>query len=49
MKESIAILLAFAIGALCGRFQIPLPAPTHWVGIALIAAIWLGYQMFRAA
>jgi XapX domain-containing protein len=43
MKETIALLLAFAIGALCGRFAIPLPAPSHWFGVAVIAMIWLGY------
>ncbi len=47
MKEVVAILLAFGMGALCGRFQIPLPAPIHWLGVALIAAIWLGYTLFK--
>jgi XapX domain-containing protein len=47
MKEVIAILLAFGIGALCGRFHVPLPAPPHWIGVVLIAAIWLGYTLFK--
>ena len=47
MKEIIAILLAFGVGALCGRFQIPLPAPPHWIGVLLIAATWLGYTLFK--
>jgi len=47
MKESIALLLAFTIGALCGRFDIPLPAPSHWFGVAVIAAIWAGFALFR--
>ena len=47
IKEIIAVVLAFGIGALCGRFQIPLPAPPHWVGVALIVAIWLGYTVFK--
>lgn len=47
MKEIIALLLAFGIGALCGRFQVPLPAPPHWMGVALIATIWLGYTLFK--
>ncbi len=49
MKEVIAIVIAFAIGALCARFQIPVPSPAHWIGVALIAAIWLGYTLFKPA
>ncbi len=49
MKEAIAIVIAFGIGAACGRFQIPLPAPPHWVGVALIVAIWLGYTVFKSS
>ncbi|MEM7699249.1 MAG: XapX domain-containing protein [Verrucomicrobiota bacterium] len=48
-KEIIAVILAFAIGAGCARFQIPLPAPTHWIGVALIVAIWLGYTLVKQA
>lgn len=44
MKELIAIAIAFGIGALCAKFQIPLPAPPQWIGVALIAAIWLGRE-----
>ena len=31
----------------CLALEIPLPAPTHWIGVALIVAIWLGYTLFR--
>ena len=47
MKEAIALLVAFGIGAACARFTIPVPAPPHWIGVALIAAIWLGYTLFK--
>jgi XapX domain-containing protein len=47
MKEILAVIIAFGIGAACGRFAIPLPAPPHWIGVALIAAIWLGYTLFK--
>lgn len=47
MKETLALLLAFGIGAVCARFQIPLPAPPHWMGVALIVAIWLGFILFK--
>lgn len=47
MKEAIALIIAFGIGALCARFSIPLPAPPHWIGVALIVAIWLGYVVFK--
>ncbi|MEM0968700.1 MAG: DUF1427 family protein [Verrucomicrobiota bacterium] len=47
MKLAIALFLAFSIGALCARFDIPLPAPPTWYGVALIAAIWLGYTAFK--
>lgn len=47
IKTAVALLVAFAIGGLCGRFQVPLPAPPHWVGVALIVAIWLGYVCFK--
>ncbi|MEM1442797.1 MAG: XapX domain-containing protein [Verrucomicrobiota bacterium] len=47
MKEAIAVAIAFAIGALCARFEIPLPAPPHWIGVALIVAIWLGYSVVK--
>ena len=47
MKEVIAVLIAFGIGAACGRFAIPLPAPPHWIGLLLNAANWLGYTRFK--
>jgi|GEM_PF-1244384 len=46
MKECLAVLIAFGIGALCARFAIPLPAPPTWFGVLLIASIWLGYALF---
>jgi len=49
MKESVGVILAFAIGAICGKFQIPLPAPTHWMGLVLVFAIWLGYSLFKTS
>lgn len=48
MKLLIAILLAIAIGFACGKTNIPLPAPNHWIGVALIAAIFLGYYLSGA-
>jgi len=45
-KEVVGILLAFGIGAFCALFRIPVPAPPHWIGVAMIVAIWLGYTAF---
>ncbi|NNC88172.1 MAG: XapX domain-containing protein [Akkermansiaceae bacterium] len=47
LKEIIAILLAFGIGALCGRFGIPVPSPPTWFGVLLIGMIWLGYVVTK--
>jgi XapX domain-containing protein len=47
MKECIAVVLAFVLGASCARFQIPLPAPPHWMGVLLIVATWAGYAIFK--
>ena len=49
MKEILAIIIAFGIGAGCGRFNVPIPAPPHWLGVILIASIWLGYTLFKPA
>ena len=46
-KYLISALIAFGIGALCGKFEIPLPAPPHWFGVVLIAAIWVGFFTFK--
>ncbi|RFC46552.1 MAG: hypothetical protein DVB23_001577 [Verrucomicrobia bacterium] len=47
MKQGIAVVIALAIGAICGRFGIPLPAPPHWFGVVLIFCIWLGYVLAK--
>ena len=47
MKQGIALVIALAIGYFCGRYEIPLPAPPHWFGVALIACIWLGYVLAK--
>lgn len=47
MKDLIALMIAFLIGALCGRYKIPLPAPPDGKGVLLIVAIWGGYVIFR--
>ena len=47
LKEILGLLIAFGIGALCGVFRLPLPAPPHWLGVAMIATIWLGYTLFH--
>lgn len=48
LKEALALVFAFAIGGMCGRFSIPLPAPPHLFGVVLIATVWLGYFVFKS-
>lgn len=43
MKTVLSLLLAFAIGAACRSFEIPVPAPPRITGALLILAITLGY------
>ena len=43
MKTVIGVLLAFAIGALCRVFDVPLPSPTRLIGAVLVLSITLGY------
>jgi len=43
MKLLIAAAICFGIGLACGRYEVPLPAPNHWVGVAAIVVIYLGY------
>jgi len=43
MKLLIAAVICFGIGWTCGRYEVPLPAPNHWVGVAAIVLIYLGY------
>lgn len=40
---AIGLLLAFAVGAVCRRLDIPVPAPPSVYGVLLILAITLGY------
>ena len=48
IAKFVALAIAFAIGAMCGKFEIPLPAPPHWFGVLLIVTIWLGYAVFKS-
>jgi XapX domain-containing protein len=43
MKIAIGFLLAFAVGALCRWFDIPLPAPPRLLGALLIVTATVGY------
>ena len=43
MKTASGFLLAFAIGAACRWFEIPLPAPPRLVGALLVVAITVGF------
>jgi len=45
MKLAIAYLIAFAIGFLCGRYSIPLPAQISLIGVGLILALTIGYLL----
>ena len=40
---AIGLILAFAVGAVCRRLDIPVPAPPSVYGVLLILAITLGY------
>jgi XapX domain-containing protein len=39
----ISLLLALGIGALCRRFDLPLPAPPNPLGALLVVLLTLGY------
>jgi len=43
MKLLLGFVLAFAIGAACRFFQIPVPAPPKLVGALLVLTATLGY------
>ena len=45
MKTIAAMWIALGIGVLCGRFNIPLPAPITITGVGLILTIWIGYKL----
>ena len=44
VKIAVSLLLAFAIGAGCRYFAIPVPAPPKLLGGLLIIAITVGYM-----
>ena len=43
MKHLFGMAAAFFIGGLCGALKIPIPAPNHWFGVALILMVYLGW------
>ena len=43
MKNAIALALAFAVGAACRWFDIPVPSPPKILGALLVVATTLGY------
>jgi XapX domain-containing protein len=43
MKTAIGLVLAFAIGAACRAFDIPVPSPQKLIGAVLVLAITVGY------
>jgi XapX domain-containing protein len=46
MYELLAgLLIAFAIGACCRRFDIPSPAPPRIVGALLVVAMTVGFLL----
>ena len=45
MNELIGLLLAFAIGALCRWFDVPVPAPPRIVGALLVVAMTVGFTL----
>ncbi|MBX3023616.1 DUF1427 family protein [bacterium] len=42
-KSLIGLLLAFAIGATCRVFDVPVPSPPKLMGALLVLAITVGY------
>ncbi len=45
MKLILAVIISLAIGGLCRKFDIPLPAPNAFLGVLLIFCIYLGYKL----
>jgi XapX domain-containing protein len=43
MNAVIGLFLAFAIGAVCRWFDIPVPAPPRIVGALLVVAMTVGF------
>jgi XapX domain-containing protein len=43
MKTIIGLFVAFALGAVCRVFDIPVPSPPKLVGALLVLTITLGY------
>jgi XapX domain-containing protein len=43
MKSVIGLFLAFAVGAGCRYFDIPVPSPPKLLGALLVVATTLGY------
>jgi XapX domain-containing protein len=43
MKSAIGLILAFAVGAGCRYFDIPVPSPPKLLGALLVVATTLGY------
>ncbi len=43
MKSTIGLALAFALGASCRYFDIPVPSPPKLLGALLVAATTAGY------
>ena len=43
MKTVVGLLVAFALGAVCRVFDIPVPSPPKLIGALLVLAITLGY------
>lgn len=44
MKSAIGLFLAFAVGAACRYFDIPVPSPPKLLGALLVVATTLGYM-----
>jgi XapX domain-containing protein len=42
-KSIIGLLLAFALGATCRAFDVPVPSPPKLMGALLVLAITAGY------
>jgi len=43
LAQAMGYLLAFLVGALCRRFDVPLPAPPKLFGAVLVVVMTLGY------
>ncbi len=43
LAQAMGYLLAFLVGALCRRFDVPLPAPPKLLGAILVVVMTVGY------